>query len=675
MVYIRYQYYQLVLFVILPYTWGEGRAHPPSDILGCSISPDLGPKGGSHMKRSTLLSLAGLLFFPLILLADTWDERNADRHILSLNVDRNTEIFPDYTQKTSTLFVYKVQSPEAIKNGFGEFQEQYNPTFDQLTMSAVIITPEGHRIQHKKVQDKARSGVNAVYDDTRVVTLTLPRLSVGSLVELRVDYHNLKPRVPGQVEFLNQIEPTGATKRLHYTVTWPQGMDLTFLPLNGLQTGKSSLADGKHKLEWLFQDLDEIPEESNMPPLANLAQSLALSHWKDWAQMDAFFAPAVEKSAKVTPAIQKLGEDIMKKSTSTADRIQEIFNYIDDNIRYVSMNLGQNGLTPHLAEETLKNRYGDCKDRTALAIALLKVLGVKAYPVLVAPALPEIQNNLPRWGYFNHMIPAVEHNGLHFVESTDNGFPYTEQHPGLNGAQVFLINGQGGSRINLPTEDVTHPVSWSVKRIQLDPDGSGQLDHITNISRESCPFVRQSIRKIESMPKPLAEKSKQVLLAGVHAGIQDGVLEFKGVNQRFGRVQSHITGTVPGFAQKNGPLLIFAFEIEDHMQAFPNSPRIHPLWFTDTDYAHTETVVQLPAGYSVVHLPQDFDMKTDGFRFKRACKRKGNSLTVIEDRWLTPARVPATKYQRLRQFHQDLKTATEDSLILRAPSTQEVRRP
>ncbi len=630
------------------------------------------------MKMSLRIKVACLAVVCLSLSplrADTWEERNADRHVLTLSAERDVEIFSDFTYKTSSSTRFKVQSPEAIKNGFGEFQREYNPRFDKLKMEAVIITPEGIRIHHKKVQDKARSGDNAVYDDTRVVTLTLPRITVGSTVEVTINDHNYKPRVPGQVDLICQIEPNASVKSLRYSFTWPQGMDLTFLPFNGLEPGRSTRKDGKQKQEWIFHERDEIPEEPNMPPMEHVVGHLGVSHWKNWSQMDAFFAPVIEGSAKVTPPIQMLAEDIMAKSTSTADRIQEVFNYIDDNIRYVSMNLGQNGLTPHPAEETLKNRYGDCKDRAALAITVLKALGVKAYPCLVAPQLPDIDDRLPRWGYFNHMIAAVEHNGLHFVESTDNNFPYNEQHPGLNGAQVFLMDGQGGRRITLPSEDVTRPGNNQFKRIQLLPNGSGQLEQTGLFSRSSTPFMRQALRVLDSMPKLLADKMKQELLTAAQPGIQEGAVNYVGVDQRFGRIQIHLAGTAPGLAKKNGTFLVYDLDIEDRMEGFPDSSRVHPLWFTATDYDHTEAVVQLPAGYAVEHLPRDFDLKIETLRFKRACKLEGNTFTVVEDRWLSPARLPAEAYPRLRQFHQELKTASEDSLILRDISGKEARKP
>jgi hypothetical protein len=177
------------------------------------------------------------------------------------------------------------------------------------------------------------------------------------------------------------------------------------------------------------------------------------------------------------------------------------------------------------------------------------------------------------------------------------------------------------------------------------------------------------------MPELLATKMKQEFLTAAQPGILDGVFGYVGVDQRFGRIQAHITGTVPGIAKKNGPFLVYDLDIEDRMKDFPESPRVHPLWFTDTDYAHTEAVVQIPAGYAVEHLPRDFDMKTDAIRFKRSCKLEGDTFTVVEDRWLSPARLPATEYPRLRQFHQELKTASEDSLILRELSVKEARKP
>lgn len=630
------------------------------------------------MRPSKQILLPVLAFFALSqapLRAQTWEERHADQFVLTLDKEYDVEIFMDYTYSTRSLGRFKIQNAEAIKGGLGEFQRDYNPRFDKLKLEAYVTTPDGKRTHHTKVQDKAKSGDNAVYDDTHVVTLTVPRLSVGSTVELIVTYHNHTPRVPGQVEGFRTLDPPDAAKRTRYSITWPKAMDILFAPANGLAKVDPVDVGGKWKREWIFQDLDEIPSEPNMPPMEHVARSLGYSLWNDWARVDAFFAPLVAEAVQVTPSVQALAEQLMAKSTATAVRIQEVYNFIDDNIRYVSVNLGQNGLTPHPAGETLKNLYGDCKDRAALAIALLSAMGIKAQPVLVAPALPEIDDRLPRWGYFNHMITAVEYDGLHFVESTDGNFAFNDQHPGLDGAQVFIIDGQGGRRLSLPWEDISQPTWKETKIISLQPDGSGRMNVINIGDRGSIPTLRTGARYIASLPPALQEKFKQECLAELESGMEQGEIKFLNADQRFGRVPVHVNGRVPNLAKLAGPLLVYDLEPEDHLAKFPEGPRAHPLWFTGTSYARTETALHIPAGYRVEHLPKDFEKATDYIRFKRTCRLKGDTFTVVEERWVTSARLPATEYGRLRRFHQQLKDASIDSLILRQEAVNEARRP
>ena len=76
-------------------------------------------------------------------------------------------------------------------------------------------------------------------------------------------------------------------------------------------------------------------------------------------------------------------------------------------IRYVGIEIGIGGLQPHPAADVFKYRYGDCKDKATLLIAMLNAVGVRATWVLVDthrgfidPALPSIQGN--------HAIAAIE---------------------------------------------------------------------------------------------------------------------------------------------------------------------------------------------------------------------------------------------------------------------------
>ena len=168
------------------------------------------------------------------------------------------------------------------------------------------------------------------------------------------------------------------------------------------------------------------------------------------------------------------------------------------------------------------------------------------------------------------------------------------------------------------------------------------------------------------MPKPLGAERKTKMLAAVqYAGIQRASWNCMAWTNASGRIQTHITGAVPGLAPEKRPFLVYDLEIEDRMEKTSPTPRVHPLWFRGKPTTpRTETTIQLPAG-TPPPFPRLRHAKTDGIRFKRTCKLKGNTFTVIEDRWLTTRATPATEYARL-QFPPRAQGRSEDSLILRA---------
>ena len=88
-------------------------------------------------------------------------------------------------------------------------------------------------------------------------------------------------------------------------------------------------------------------------------------------------------------------------------RIQGVAGFMQREIRYVGIEIGIGGLQPHPAADVFRYRYGDCKDKATLLIAMLNAVGVRATWVLVDthrgfidPVLPSIEGN--------HAIAAIE---------------------------------------------------------------------------------------------------------------------------------------------------------------------------------------------------------------------------------------------------------------------------
>ncbi|WP_369434647.1 transglutaminase family protein [Psychromonas sp. MME1] len=97
------------------------------------------------------------------------------------------------------------------------------------------------------------------------------------------------------------------------------------------------------------------------------------------------------------------------KPLKPQEQIVKALQFVQGEIRYLGIELGVNSHQPHDPDEVFKNRFGDCKDKTLLLIAILEKLGITAHPALVSTfGAVNLPNELPSPIEFNHVITRVE---------------------------------------------------------------------------------------------------------------------------------------------------------------------------------------------------------------------------------------------------------------------------
>jgi tetratricopeptide (TPR) repeat protein len=90
-------------------------------------------------------------------------------------------------------------------------------------------------------------------------------------------------------------------------------------------------------------------------------------------------------------------------------------------VRYTGVELGEGGLLPRKPSETLKRRFGDCKDKAVLLTAMLRASDIPAYVALLNAAEDEadVEESLPGFGLFNHAIVVVPGSPAIWIDPTD----------------------------------------------------------------------------------------------------------------------------------------------------------------------------------------------------------------------------------------------------------------
>src|SRR5262249_57126192 len=178
--------------------------------------------------------------------------------------------------------------------------------------------------------------------------------------------------------------------------------------------------------------LDQPP--SGLPDDVPRAPFLALTTGRSWAQVAAAYAKIVDD--KIAPAdVRGLAREITANATERNRRIARILARVHQDIRYTGVEFGEASIVPASPAETLKRRYGDCKDQATLLVALLRAAGIPAQVALLDTGPGgDVNPELPGLGIFDHAIVHVPANPPIWIDPTDDvaragQLPMPEQGP------------------------------------------------------------------------------------------------------------------------------------------------------------------------------------------------------------------------------------------------------
>ena len=147
--------------------------------------------------------------------------------------------------------------------------------------------------------------------------------------------------------------------------------------------------------------------------------------------------------------------------------MQVLADYVQQQIRYVAIEVGIGGLQPHPAADVFKHQYGDCKDKVTLLSTMLKQVGIDSYYVMVDthrgivnPDFPSLRGNhmimairLPQDVPTNSLYAAIDDpqlGRLLFFDPTDPYVPLGYLPSDLQQNYGLLMTADSGKMILLP---------------------------------------------------------------------------------------------------------------------------------------------------------------------------------------------------------------------------------
>ncbi len=320
--------------------------------------------------------------------------------------------------RTSRL-IYRVDSPDGVEH-WAASSAHWQPWHQaRPTIRARVITTDGreHLLDQDLLTDAGtRDGSNQVYDDAHVLEGPLPAIAIGAVVEEEITVRDEKPFfAAGSVfrEFLGRPVPV---QRTRIVIDAPESMPLKRVTqlLPNAQV-KETRANGQ--VRWTLEQgpIDEMDAiDSNLPADEPAWPSVEFSSGASWEAVAGAYRDMTEARIRNDDA-RPLLSGLRPVEDGKLDYVARVVERLHREVRYTGVEFGAARLVPEYPSETLRRRFGDCKDKSTLLIAALRASGIDAYLALLSAGdEQDVSPGLPGLGMFDHAIvfvPGAGDNG------------------------------------------------------------------------------------------------------------------------------------------------------------------------------------------------------------------------------------------------------------------------
>ncbi|WP_443970224.1 DUF3857 domain-containing transglutaminase family protein [Sphingobium sp. CR28] len=310
-----------------------------------------------------------------------------------------------------TAYRLKILKPEAL--GVGNITIAWNPEAGDISVHTLRIIRSGQTIDVLKgtrfrvIQQEANLDV-AMLSGILTAVLQVPGLAVNDEIEFAMTVRQRDPTLGDRIFGATQLPVAGLSGAFRSRLSWPRALPLRWRGSSDL--GPLAVENGYGGDNLVAVDLRDPPPPlltEGAPPRLNIRRVVEYSDFADWADVAHHMLPLFERAAVLEPK-SPLRAEIARLAAASDDpltRAAAALRFVQDQVRYVYVGLDGGNYRPASIDETWARRFGDCKAKTALLLAILREMGISAEAVLVNSAGGDgLDQHLPSAGLFDHVL-------------------------------------------------------------------------------------------------------------------------------------------------------------------------------------------------------------------------------------------------------------------------------
>ncbi|RMG26391.1 MAG: DUF3857 domain-containing protein [Bacteroidetes bacterium] len=341
------------------------------------------------------------------------------------------------------------------------------------------------KLKQKEIIDQSYVSSGSLYEDERIRGVVMKHTTYPYTVEF------IYTQPMRDAILLNRWYAQGgeheAVEQASLTISMPPELQLLYKKLHHEQEPAVSREKGKVVYHWAFSHLKPIEREPLGPGFSYFVPALLLTpadfqrekyigSSRSWEDYGRFFYELNAGRDELPPEMEAKVLELCAGVEDPREKIRILYEYMQANTRYVSVQLGIGGWQTYDAEYVYKNGYGDCKALSNYMQSMLKKIGITSYAanIYASEQGSSFYTDFPS-NQFNHRILCVPlEQDTVWLECTSSENPagylgaFTEDRPAL------LLTPEGGKLVRTPS---TASENKQVRKVdvQLRTDGTAAV--------------------------------------------------------------------------------------------------------------------------------------------------------------------------------------------------------
>lgn len=543
------------------------------------------------------------------------------------------KIITKETSQKEILDVAKVRSGDLKEYVHWNKAFESEPDFDAFTDNSNAPNARKKKSRVESITQEDYSSRGVFYDGTKLFTLTFPAVESGSVLNCTTTKEEYEAYLLPPFYFDDYSECESA----ELIVKFPKGVDIGFLNFN--HEGSNSIQfeeisdDKETTYRWSVQNMKAYKYESDARG-RSCHSPHTIVHIKSYKQSNGDVVNVLRDKNDLFTwyseliSDQKLGDhqleivDSLKAVSKTPNELAEnIFNWVQHNIKYIAYEDGFGGFIPRTPESVVHNRFGDCKDMAQLTKTMMNAADLECHIAWVGTRSKcYTYDNCPTPLVDNHMIAAYPNGDeLIFLDPTSSYSVFGRPSSFVQGKQAMV-------RTSASTfEVITIPIIA----------GKDNLDYTQLIAKiDGTDLIGTGENKLSGFGKESYENAYDNRLTGKDQLFIDFIsLGNKGLKVE-NLIQSNLDSNKGSIHSK------FDFSLKNYVRSFENETYINPFirevidfnlddreLLLDLDYKSknaVEIAIEIPEG-SKINVPFESEtISENGLILEIATSIEGN---------------------------------------------------